>query len=209
MNLDDHSSLFSVFLKQCISFLRCLAGISSHPQIFPTATTDSDWSRMIKTDDDTIYSPQFVIQQQFLDSTYGFSNERKQITYFQDEETAPGSKATNQTWANQLNTRTAFPYGFIDGLAQVCDSNCVLSLLSSPTRTSNISLSHMVPPAERLAQPLALSLQNNGFVPTEFSCADTALVSDQANGSNCCSIFRVGEEGSSESACVTLPFAWP
>ncbi|XP_042421532.1 squamosa promoter-binding-like protein 16 isoform X1 [Zingiber officinale] len=196
------------------------AGISSYRQMFPTSTTDSDWSRIIKTEDDMIYSPQFVIQQQFLDSIYGFSKERKQITCFQDEETALlyGSNGSNKM--------------FIDGLAQVCDSDCALSLLSSPNRTSNISLSHMVPPAEQLDQPLALSLQYNGFphyslpplpghnvTPAEFSCAggvedqnaDSVLVSDQANGSNCCSIFHVGEEGSSESACVALPlqFAWP
>ncbi|RWW07239.1 hypothetical protein GW17_00029386 [Ensete ventricosum] len=80
-------------------------------------------------------------------------------------------KSRQQTSVGQLNPRTTTPSGssggsssskmFNNGLTQVFDSDCALSLLSAPTQTSDVSLSHMVPPADRIpmGQPLVSSLQ--------------------------------------------------
>ncbi|WOK94485.1 hypothetical protein Cni_G03187 [Canna indica] len=219
---------------------RQVSGFSSYSQIFPTAAPESNWTQMVKTEDNALYAPsQFINHQQFPNSSYLFSKERKQITFFQDSETALGSKSTPQTPVGQQNLRTT-PSStssgsskmFSDGLTQVFDSDCALSLLSSPTQNPDITLSNMVHPTDRipLAQPLT-SLQYGSLsqytlpqaisnvTPTGFSCPrglqdqnmGTVLVTDHASDTeiNCHSIFHVGDEGSSDAACQTLPFSWP
>ncbi|CAL9780441.1 unnamed protein product [Musa acuminata subsp. burmannicoides] len=187
-----------------------VTGFSACPQIFRTAELESNWSRMVKTEDDTPYTPsQFINHQHFPRSSYNFSKGRNQIPFIQDTKTAMDIKSTLQTSVGQLNPRTTTPSGssggsssskmFNNGLTQVFDSDCALSLLSSPTQTSDVSLSHMVPPADRI--PMGMEDQHTG----------TFLVPDHANDVeiNCQNIYHSGGEGSSDATCQTLLFSWP
>ncbi|CAD5192332.1 unnamed protein product [Musa acuminata subsp. malaccensis] len=220
-----------------------VTGFSACPQIFRTAELESNWTRTVKTEDATPYTPsQFINHQHFPRSSYNFSKGRNQIPFIQDTKTAMDIKSTLQTSVGQLNPRTTTPSGssggsssskmFNNGLTQVFDSDCALSLLSSPTQTSDVSLSHMVPPADRIpmGQPLVSSLQYGSLMhqsllqapdnvtPTGFSCAGmedqhtgTFLVPDHANDVeiNCQNIYHSGCEGSSDATCQTLLFSWP
>ncbi|RRT52723.1 hypothetical protein B296_00030144, partial [Ensete ventricosum] len=174
-------------------------GFSACPQIFRTAALESNWTRMVKTEDATPYAPsQFINHQHFPRSSYIFSKGRNQIPSFQDTETAMDIKSRQQTSM------------FNNGLTQVFDSDCALSLLSAPTQTSDVSLSHMVPPADRIpmGQPLVSSLQ---YGRMEDQHNGIFLVPDHATDVeiNCQNIYHSGGEGSSDAACQTLPFSWP
>ncbi|KAK9278734.1 hypothetical protein L1049_028449 [Liquidambar formosana] len=90
---------------------------------------------------------------------------------------------------------------------QLPDSDCALSLLSSPPmHTSGISLGHMMQPNSiPLAQPLGQSLHYNSLEPM-----DSVLVSNASNTSvHCQGMFDMGsEESCGNEAPQTLPFYW-
>ncbi|CAD5164448.1 squamosa promoter-binding-like protein 16 [Musa acuminata AAA Group] len=214
---------------------------AAYPQIFPVAAPESNWARMVKTEDGTLYAPsQFINHHQhFPNSSYSISKERRQMPFFQDSKTVLDIKSTPQVSVDQLNLSTNTPSGssgcnskmFNEGLTRVFNSDCALSLLSSPTQTSDINLSHMMPLADRIptGQPIVSCLQygslmqyfrsqaSENVTPTGFSCAGmegqhtgTVLVSDRASDAeiNCQNIFHVLGEGSSDATCQTLPFSW-
>ncbi|XWS60246.1 hypothetical protein CRYUN_Cryun07bG0019600 [Craigia yunnanensis] len=89
----------------------------------------------------------------------------------------------------------------------VQDSDCTLSLLSSPqTQTSGISLSNMVQSHSfPLLQPLGPSLQNHIVEPM-----GSVVVSNGRDTTvHCTGMFHMGSGGSCESeAPQTLPFHW-
>ncbi|OMP07708.1 Transcription factor, SBP-box [Corchorus olitorius] len=110
----------------------------------------------------------------------------------------PFSEGSGGSSHNMFSDRLATP---------VQDSDCALSLLSSPrTQTSGISLSSMVQPQSfPLVQPLGPSLQNHVTEPM-----DSVVV---ANGRDqtvhCPGMFHIGSGGSSGTeASQTLPFHW-
>ncbi|PKA61358.1 Squamosa promoter-binding-like protein 16 [Apostasia shenzhenica] len=110
-------------------------------------------------------------------------------------------------------------------------SDCALSLLSSPTRTSGINLGHMVPAdGIPMGQPLLSSLHygeglgrfsscarpdSRVVSATGFSCSGvddenlgTVLVPDGGEGSlHCQSMFHVGEEAASDEVSQSIPFS--
>ncbi|PSR89450.1 Squamosa promoter-binding-like protein [Actinidia chinensis var. chinensis] len=97
---------------------------------------------------------------------------------------------------------------FCNGLStQVLNSNCALSLLSSsPLQTSEIGLSHMVPPSSiPLAHPLGPSLHNSAL-----ESMDSLLVPNASDTNvHCQGMFHMGRDSSSENeASQTLPFCW-
>ncbi|KAI7985532.1 Squamosa promoter-binding-like protein 13B [Camellia lanceoleosa] len=97
---------------------------------------------------------------------------------------------------------------FCDGLStQALNSNCALSLLSSsPLQTSEIGLSHMVPPTSiPAAHPLSPSLQNSSL-----DSMDLLLVpNDSDTDIHCQGLFRMGHDLSPENeASQTLHFYW-
>ncbi|VAI34258.1 unnamed protein product [Triticum turgidum subsp. durum] len=119
---------------------------------------------------------------------------------------------------------------FSDGqLTHVLDSDCALSLLSSPANSSSVDVSRMVRPSEHI--PSVPNLQQFGssswFACSQASSAATgfaafpggmdgeqlnaggALVpSSNDNEMNCHGIFHVGADGSSEGTSPSLPFSW-
>lgn len=112
---------------------------------------------------------------------------------------------------------------FSDGLTRVLDSDCALSLLSSPStqqQRSGISLSHVVHhDSIPMSQPLVPDLEqyNNGLGRYHQSqqvlgseTIGSVLVS-HANDTelNCQGIFHMGPNGSSQNGMSqTLPFSW-
>ncbi|WOL18724.1 hypothetical protein Cni_G27521 [Canna indica] len=208
---------------------------SAYSQMFATAALDSNWNRNVKTEDNTLYSPHSI---QNVSNTYSFSRERKQFPFLQDNETAICSKSTSPTSLSQLNFSTTIPSRgigsrkmFVDGLTQVFDSDCALSLLSSPMpSSSHINLSHLVPPADGIpmGHPLVSSLRYgypatsqvcSSVTPTGFSYAGmmdrntgTVLVSDHPSENaeiSSQNIFHDEDEGSLEEPRPTLHFSWP
>lgn len=105
---------------------------------------------------------------------------------------------------------------FANGLSQVFQSDCALSLLSSPNQTSGINPSSMMLSSDQvyIGQPLIASMQYGNLIqcshstaseaisPVGYSCssienARTVLVSDaDAAGAHCQGIFRTESEGS-------------
>lgn len=89
----------------------------------------------------------------------------------------------------------------------VQDSDCALSLLSSPrTQTSGISLSNMVQPHSfPLVQPLGPSVQNHIIEPMD----SVVVANGRDTAVHCPGMFHMGSGGSSGSeAPQTLPFHW-
>lgn len=97
---------------------------------------------------------------------------------------------------------------FCDRLtSQIHDSDCALSLLSSPqTQTSEIGLRHIVQPNSiSLVQPLGPSIHGNSLEPI-----DSVLVSNGSDADvHCPGMFQMGSDGSQgNEAPQTLPFRW-
>ncbi|XP_008777032.2 squamosa promoter-binding-like protein 18 [Phoenix dactylifera] len=211
---------------------------SAYPQIFPTATPETNWAGIVKSKEDALYAHYPLLhcmdRQQQLGSFPRSFKEGKQFSFMQDSDTAFSSRATlepsicrplkTNSLAEGSSSSSKF---FSDRLTQVLDSECALSLLSSPTQTSGVNVGQMVP-ADRIpmGQPLVSTIQysdlgrysgsqaSNSVSPTGFSCSGiddehvaTVLVSD-ANDAHlhCQSIFHVGGEGPSSSQA--LPFSW-
>nr|XP_010926841.1 squamosa promoter-binding-like protein 16 [Elaeis guineensis] len=212
----------------------------SYPPSFPTATPEPNWTGIIKTEESSLYAhrpPLHLIDRQhhFSDS-HSYNKERRQFPFLQDSETTLSSRTALETASVCQPLLKAIPPSesssskmFPDGLTQVLDSDCALSLLSSPSQNSSINLCPIVPSADRIpmGQPLVPSLQyglarythsqaSNSVSPTGFTCSGvedehvgTVLVPGANDAElHCQSIFHVGGEGSSDGASQTLPFSW-
>lgn len=125
---------------------------------------------------------------------------------------------------------------FSDGqLTHALDSDCALSLLSSPGNSSSVDVSRMVRPTEHIppvSQHLVPNLQfassswfacsqasSGGGVSAAAGFAFPSMDSTQLNTAglvpnsndhemNCHGIFHVGAEGSSDGTSPPLPFSW-
>ncbi|KAJ6802631.1 uncharacterized protein M6B38_192250 [Iris pallida] len=210
---------------------------SSYPQILPDAASDPSWPVIVKTEeDDHLYSHRtsmhFLNRQHhhFQGSfTRGFKD-GKHFPFLQvgDQHTAlrpsicqPLLKTASAE--SSCSSSKIFP----DGLTQVLESDCALSLLSSTPRTSAMNLGQIVPSGDRIpmGQPLLPYSASLGLGrysgshqgPNRFSCSgleddhvgSTVLVSDGSDAEmNCHGLFGVGGEGSSDGGSQALPFSW-
>ncbi|EHA8588230.1 putative Squamosa promoter-binding-like protein 16 [Cocos nucifera] len=205
---------------------------------YPTATPETNWAGIVKSKEDALYAHypplHFMDRQQQFGSFPRSFKEGKQFPFLQDGDTAFRSGATlepsicqplkTNSLAEKSSSSSKF---FSQGLTQVLDSDCALSLLSSPTQTSAINVGQMVP-ADRIpmGQPLVSTIQygdlgrysgsqaSNSVSPIGFSCSGiedehvgTVLISNTGDAHlHCQSIFHVGGEGPSTSQA--LPFSW-
>ncbi|XP_077251625.1 squamosa promoter-binding-like protein 16 [Tasmannia lanceolata] len=200
-------------------------GFSSLPQSLTTSRLDPNWTGFTKNEEDTLYgrhlTSNFHDKFMFPVSLCRGYKGGKKFPFLQDSETSNCQPLLNTIASSERSSGKMFA----DGLTQVLDSSdCALSLLSSPTQTSGISLSQMVPTQQiPMAQPLVPGLQysclgrysqsSNSVSSTGFSCSGmedeqlgTVLVSDSSNADlQCQGIFH----GSSENgASQTLPIFW-
>nr|AGI62055.1 SQUAMOSA promoter-binding-like 7 [Erycina pusilla] len=148
--------------------------LSSYPQVFPTAATDTSWSTTIKSEENALYNrhnqpgPMHFINRaqqpppHFISSFNQSFKEGKRFSFLHDaeaDEMALGNRSmkTTITSAGESSDSKII---FSDGLHPVHDSDCALSLLSSSNQTSGINLGHMMP-VDRIpmGQPLSSSFQ--------------------------------------------------
>ncbi|KAL5231513.1 hypothetical protein ABZP36_030289 [Zizania latifolia] len=190
-------------------------------------------------------------RQHFVGSTSAYAKEGRRFPFLQEGEinfaTGGGGVALDGSVCQPLLKTVTPPDGgggggsgsskmFSDGLTQVLDSDCALSLLSAPANSSAIDVSRMVQPSEHIpmAQPLvsggglqfsssaaswfARPQPSAGAVSTAGFSSCPAVESEQLNtvlGSNdnemnmnYNGMFHVGGEGSSDSTSPSLPFSW-
>ncbi|KAJ6824164.1 uncharacterized protein M6B38_340460 [Iris pallida] len=210
---------------------------SSYPQIFPGAASDPSWPVIVKTEEDQLYSRQssvnFLNRQHhhFTGSFPRSFKDGKHFPFLQD-----GEPSICQPLLKTIASAESSCSGskiFPDGMTQVLDSDCALSLLSSPPQTSAMNLGQILPSGDRIpmGQPLlpysaSLGLGQysgsrqgpNHVSTTGFSCSGmeddhlgstTVLVSDGSDAEmNCHGLFGVGGEGSSDGGSQALPFSW-
>ncbi|KAG2644456.1 squamosa promoter-binding-like protein 18 isoform X2 [Panicum virgatum] len=145
---------------------------------FPAPRPEPSWSGVIKSEDSSYYTHHQVLSARphFAGSTPAYSKEGRRFPFLQDGDHvsfgagAAAAAALEVSTACQplLKTAAAAPPHessssnkiFSDGLAPVLDSDCALSLLSSPANSSSVDVSRMVQPTEHIpmAQPLVPSL---------------------------------------------------
>ncbi|OVA09574.1 Transcription factor [Macleaya cordata] len=203
----------------------------ANPQVFPSTTVVSPtWRGVVKTEEDTIVNSHHLSlhygdrQNPFPGSFSRSHKGGKQFPFLQVNEL--GSRMVPEVSVSQPlihNVASSENIGtgrkmFSDGLTRVLDSDCALSLLSSPpTQRSGISLSHVVQPDSiPMSQPLVPDLQyNNGLGRYQSQGMDgetmgSVLVSDATDAEiNCQGIFHMGHNGSSQNGMPqTLPFCW-
>ncbi|XP_073002739.1 squamosa promoter-binding-like protein 16 [Typha latifolia] len=197
----------------------------NYPSIFPTA----NWSSIIKTEEDAQNndpSLHFAERQQpFSISFSDNTKERRPFSFLHNNGNVLSGRTTLQASAGSSSSRI-----FQDRLMGALDSDCALSLLSSPTPNSFASADQMLLPADRVpvGQSLVSGLQysvlgrysgsraSNTCSSTRFSCSDivdkhlgAVLESDACNGDlHHHDLFHVGGEGSSDGTPQSLPFCW-
>ncbi|RWW83150.1 hypothetical protein BHE74_00008343 [Ensete ventricosum] len=195
------------FCQQCsrcimaltISLSCTVTGVSTHPLVYPTTAAESNWAGDVRRTEKR--TPSQLISHDNFSISYSFGGERKQLHIFQDGET--GTKATQ----SQLNLCAVTPYesrrssgsGMFD---------CALSLLSSAT--SDVNLSHMVPPSDKISM-----VQYGGFVQHTLSQAESVVRTPTgcSMGKNaeidCHSKFQVEGEDCLDGSSQTHPSYWP
>ncbi|CAN6196541.1 unnamed protein product [Urochloa humidicola] len=164
---------------------------------FPAPRPESSWSGVIKSEDNSSY---YTHHHQVLSTTRphfagsassAFSKEGRRFPFLQDGDHvsfgSAGAAALEASAACQPLLKTVTPPPppessssnkmFSDGLTPVLDSDCALSLLSSPANSSSVDVSRMVQPTEHIpmAQPLVPTLHHHqhqfGGSPGWFACS--------------------------------------
>ncbi|CAN6174918.1 unnamed protein product [Urochloa humidicola] len=172
---------------------------------FPAPRPESaSWSGVIKSEDNS--SSYYMHHHQVLSATRphfagsassAFSKEARRFPFLQDGDhvsfgsagAGAGAAALEASVACQPLLKTVAPPPpppessssnkiFSDGLTPVLDSDCALSLLSSPANSSSVDVSRMVQPTEHIpmAQPLVPTLHHQhhhqfGGSPGWFACS--------------------------------------
>ncbi|KAF8694945.1 hypothetical protein HU200_038052 [Digitaria exilis] len=143
---------------------------------FPAPRPEPSWSGVIKSEDSSYYTHHQVLSTRphFAGSAYS-SKEGRRFPFLQDGDqvsfggAGAASLEVSSTAVYQPLLKTVAPPEssssnkiFSDGLAPVLDSDCALSLLSSPANSSSVDVSRMVRPTEHIpmAQPLVPSLHH-------------------------------------------------
>ncbi|KAK9120124.1 hypothetical protein Scep_018217 [Stephania cephalantha] len=206
----------------------------ANPQVLPTTSVVSaTWPTVVKTEEDSMLynnhpSMRFSDRQNPFPGSLSRSYKgEKQFPFLHVSDPTLGHRTAPEPSVCQplLNTIASSESGgaatkmFSEGLARI-DSDCALSLLSSPpTQTSGISsMSHMVQHNSiSMAQPLIPTLQYNDNSISRYhsqgmegESVGSVLVSHSNDADiHCSGIFHVGHEGSSqEGVPQTLPFSW-
>ncbi|XP_077227894.1 squamosa promoter-binding-like protein 16 [Tasmannia lanceolata] len=207
---------------------------SSYPHLLTTTTPEPTWTGVIKTEEDALYGhlPPLHFHDKSLFPVSLSRNYKggKQFPFWQGSDIISGrpmlETSTCQPLLNTIaSSKSSSCKMFTDGLT-VLDSDCALSLLSSPTHnTSDISLTHMLP-VDRIpiAQPLVPRVQysgldlysqaSNSVLSTGVTCSvmedeqvGTVLVSNSSDTNlQCQGIF--GDGSSENGASQTLPIFW-
>ncbi|CAL5063498.1 unnamed protein product [Urochloa decumbens] len=168
---------------------------------FPAPRPEASWSGVIKSEDSSYYTTHHQVlsatRPHFAGSTSAFSKESRRFPFLQDGDqvsfggTGAGAPALDVSTACQPLLKTVAPPPppessssnkiFSDGLTPVLDSDCALSLLSSPANSSSVDVSRMVQPTEHIpmAQPLVPTLHHHhhqqqhqfGSSPGWFTCS--------------------------------------
>lgn len=214
---------------------------------FVAPRPEPSWSGIIKTEDSSFYTHQVLSgRPHFAGLTSSYSKEGRRFPFLQDGDQVSfgtGGAATALDAQPLLKAAAAPPPESSssnkifspDGLTPVLDSDCALSLLSSPANSSSVDVSRMVQPTEHIpmAQPLVPSLQQFGSSPSWFACSQAAssggvsttvgftcpsmegeqlnpvlVPSSDGHEMNYHGIFHVGGEGSSDGTSPSLPFSW-
>lgn len=187
------------------------------PQILVSATSDPDWTSVVKAENDTHYiqHPSLHIRSGQYPSTASFSIDYKggkQLHFLQGSDSSsafsnrkiietPGHTPLNAIAASESSGIKVFA----EGLPRVFNSDCALSLLSAPTQASSSSLSRMVVPANQIpmAQPLVTSMQYSSM--GQYSCSQVSN-SVSSTGFSCSEIDndQVGTVLVSDGNCTDL-----
>ncbi|RLN36276.1 hypothetical protein C2845_PM03G02520 [Panicum miliaceum] len=161
---------------------------------FPAPRPEPSWSGVIKSEDSSYYTHHQVLgtRPHFAGSTSAYSSkEGRRFPFLQDGDQvsfSAGAAALEVSAVCQPLLKTVAPPPessssnkiFSDGLTPVLDSDCALSLLSSPANSSSVNVSRMVQPTEHIpmAQPLVPSLHPQqqqqhqfGSSPGWFACS--------------------------------------
>ncbi|PIA51063.1 hypothetical protein AQUCO_01100114v1 [Aquilegia coerulea] len=199
----------------------------SNAQVRPSTTVmSSAWKAVVKTEEDAAQynshpSLHYVDRHNPFPGSFSGSFKREKQFPFLPVNNPVGGHSVAEVSVCQplLNTIASSQSGrtsrkmFSDGLNQVLDSDCALSLLSSPpTQTSGINMSHLVQPNNiPIAQPLVSVMQYNGLggyqsQGIEGEPMDNVLVSDTNDSEiHCHGIYN----GSSQNGVQQrLPFSW-
>lgn len=186
------------------------------------------WRAVVKTEEDTIqYNSHPSLhymdrQNQYTGSYSGSYRREKQFPFLPVDNPVIVHRSVAEASVCQplLNTIASSQSGitnrktFSDGLNRVIDSDCALSLLSSPpTQSSGINMSHLVPSDSiPMAQPLEPCMQYNGLggyhsEGIESQQIGTVLVSHaNDSGIHCHGMYAVGS--SQNEVHQRLPFSW-
>ncbi|KAG0456603.1 hypothetical protein HPP92_024391 [Vanilla planifolia] len=191
-----------------------------YPQNFPTASTGMTWTR---SEEEVLYGqrppapiPYVEPPQLFTNSLSQTFKESKQLSFLHSSsdmalDPATVSHPLLRTNSPTLECSNSNKMIFSEGSTRVLESNCALSLLSSPAQASGTNLAHVVP------SPLLHNLQcgagagqyspfqaaSGNVSTTGFSCSGLrdehvgmVLVPDA--GETDLSIFQVEDEGPSD-----------
>ncbi|CAD6218612.1 unnamed protein product [Miscanthus lutarioriparius] len=218
---------------------------------FPAPRPEPSWSGVIKSEDSSCYTPHPVLSNRphFAggSTSSAYSKEGRRFPFLQDGDqvsfsAGAGTLEISTVCQPLLKTAAAAvpPQSsssnkmFSDGLTPVLDSDCALSLLSSPANSSSVDVSRMVQPAAE-----HIPMAQFGSSPGWFACsqAGSSAVSAAGTGGggfacpasveseqlntvlqvpssnaghemNYHGIFHVGGEGSSYGTSPSLPFSW-
>nr|WCD39364.1 squamosa promoter binding-like protein 14 [Cenchrus americanus] len=158
---------------------------------FPAPRPEPSWSGVIKSEDSSYYTHHQVLSTRphFAGSAAAaaaaYSKEGRRFPFLQDGDqlsfgAGAAASALEASTACQPLLKTVAPRPpppppessssnkiFSDGITPVLDSDCALSLLSSPANSSSVDVSRMVQPTEHIpmAQPLVPSLHQHGSPP--------------------------------------------
>ncbi|KAJ1290324.1 hypothetical protein BS78_02G234800 [Paspalum vaginatum] len=166
---------------------------------FPAPRPEPSWSGVIKSEDSSYYTHHPVLSNRshFAGSSSSYSKEGRRFPFLQDGDQlsfSAGASTLEVSTVCQPLLKTVAPPPessssnkiFSDGLTPVLDSDCALSLLSSPANSSSVDVARMVQPAEHIpmAQPLVPTLQHHQFAssPGWFACSQAGSSAVSAAG---------------------------
>lgn len=189
----------------------------SSPEAYPNTPLASPiWAGIVETKQDAKLYKQNKQNPYPGSSSGSYRQEGKEFSFLHSTALVLSNQTATQASTCQPNHKTVassesggnIHQMFCDGLStQALNSNCALSLLSSsPLQTSEIGLSHMVPPTSiPAAHPSSPSLQNSSL-----DSMDLLLVpNDSDTDIHCQGLFRMGHDLSPENeASQTLHFYW-
>ncbi|KAF6148441.1 hypothetical protein GIB67_038796 [Kingdonia uniflora] len=197
----------------------------ANPQVLPSTSVGSaTWTGVIKTEEDSTYyncrpSLHYGDRQNSFSGTFSrtYKGGEKQFPFMPVHNSSLGSRTAPEASVCQplLNTIASSESGrtsrklFSDGLSRVLDSDCALSLLSSPSsQTSRINMGHLVHPDNiPIAQPLVQSMNYNGLGNNYQSHGMGSSAND--SDIHCQGLFHLGSDGSSQDTVHHgLPFSW-